>query len=70
MYAVPRKKRKSTTIEKSSILFSKFIEDQDYKSASLVVLWCVLEEFAKEGILDAIDNVNSFIETKELRRGL
>jgi len=70
LYAIPRKKRKSKAIEKSSKLFSKFIENQDYERASSVVLWCVFRDFAKEGILNAIENANSFIERKEIRRGL
>lgn len=70
MYAIPRKRRKSKAIEKSSKLFSKYLENQDYKRASLVVLWCVFKEFAKEGIMNALDYANSFIESKELRRGL
>lgn len=70
MYAIPRKKRKSKSIEKSSKLFSEFIENKDYEKAASVVLWCVFKDFAKEGILDALDYANSFIEAKELRRGL
>lgn len=70
MYAIPRKKRKSKAIEKSSKLFSKYLENQDYKRAALVLLWCVFKDFAEKGILNAIDHANSFIERKELRRGL
>ncbi len=70
MYAVPRKRRKSKAIEKSSKLFSKYLETRDYEKASAVVLWCVFKDFAQEGMLDALDHANSFIEGKELRRGL
>ena len=64
MYAIPRKKRKSKAIEKSSQLFSKAMDIQDYKKASLVVLWCVFRDFASEGILNALDHANSSIERK------
>ncbi|MBA7467112.1 hypothetical protein ES707_02308 [subsurface metagenome] len=69
MYAIPRKKRKSKSIEKSSKLFSKYLENQDYKKAASIVFWCVLKEFAQEGIINALDHCNSFYERKELRRG-
>ena len=68
MYAIPRKKRKSKAIEISSKLFSEFMDNKDYKKAALVVFWCVLKDFAKEGILNALDHGNSFYERKELRR--
>lgn len=69
MYAIPRRKRKSKAIEKSSKLYSKYLEKQDYKRASLVVLWCVFKDFAEEGILNALDDANFLIERKGLRRG-
>ena len=68
MNAVLRKKRKSQAIEKSSKLFSEFIEKKDYESASSVVFWCVLKGFGKEGIMDALDEGNSFIERKRIWR--
>jgi len=70
MSAIPRKKRKSKAIEKSSKLFSEAMDNQDYEKASAVVLWCIFKDFAKEGILNALDYANSFFESKELRRGL
>ena len=70
MYAIPRKKRKSKAIEKSSKLFSKFMNDKDYENASKVLFWCVLKDFAKEGILNALEHANSFIERKKYWRGL
>ena len=70
MYAVPRKKRKSKAIEKSSKLFSKYMENQDYKNAALVLLWCVFTDFAKEGVMNALDHANSFFERNKFYRGL
>ena len=70
MYAIPRKKRKSKTIEKSSLLFSEAMSNQDYKKAASVVFWCVLKEFTKEGIMNALDDGNSFYKRKKFRRGL
>jgi len=70
MYATPRKKRKSKIIQKTEELFSEAISNQNYKKASLVVFWCVLKEFAKEGIMNALEDGNSFIERKKFRRGL
>jgi len=70
MYVVPRKKRKSKAIEISSQLFSEAIHNQDYEKAALAVLWCVLKEFAKDGIMNALDHGNSFYERKKFRRGL
>lgn len=70
MYAIPRKKRKNETIKKSSQLFSEAMDNQDHKKASSIVLWCILKEFAQEGIMNALENANSFIEGKKFRRGL
>lgn len=70
MYAVPRKKRKSKAIEKSGKLFSEALDNKDYKKASTVLFWCVLVDFAKQGIMNALDYANSFYERKEFRRGL
>ncbi len=70
MYAVPRKKRKSQAIEKSGKIFSEALHNKNYKKAALAVLWCVLVDFGKQGIMDALDYGNSFYERKELRRGL
>lgn len=70
MYAIPRKKRKNKTIEKSSQLFSDAIDNKNYKKAASVVLWCVLKEFAQEGIINTLEHANSFIESKKMRRSL
>jgi len=71
MYAIPRKKRKSKAIEISGKLFSEAIVNKDYKKAASAVFWCVLKDFAKEGILNAMEYANSFYERKEFRnRGL
>ena len=70
MYVIPRKKRKSEAIEKSGKLFSEALHNKDYEKAALVVFWCVLKEFAYEGIMNALDYGNSFYERKKFRRGL
>jgi len=71
MYAIPRKKRKNKSIEISEKLFSEAIHNQDYEKAASVVFWCVLKEFAQEGIISALENGNSFYERKKYRnRGL
>ena len=70
MYAIPRKKRKSEIIKKTSQLFSEAMDNQDYKKAASVVLWCVLKEFAQTGIMNVLEDANSFIERKKFRRGL
>ena len=70
LYAIPRKKRKSQAIQKSEKIFSEALHNKDYKKASAAVFWCVLVDFAKQGIMDALDHGNSFYERKEFRRGL
>jgi len=70
MYAIPRKKRKSEAIDKSSKIFTEAMNNQDYKRAASAVFWCVLKDFAKEGTMNALENANSFYERKKLRRGL
>ena len=70
MYAIPRKKRKSKAIEKSGKIFSEALSNKDYKKAALAVFWCVLEDFAKEGIMNALDYGNSYFERRKFRRGL
>jgi len=67
MYAIPRKKRKNKSIEISSKLFSEFIGNKDYEKASKVVFWCVLKEFAQEGILNALEHGNDFYNRREFR---
>jgi len=65
MYAIPRKKRKSESIKKSSKLFSEFIDKKEYEKAALIVLWCVFKDFAKEGILNALDYGSFFYKRKK-----
>ena len=67
MYVIPRKRRKSPSIEKSSKLFSEALHNQDYEKAAVVVFWCVLKNFAKEGISNALDYANSFYERKTIK---
>ncbi len=69
-YAIPRKKRKTKNIKISEELYRKFMKNKDYRKAALVVFWCVLKDFGKEGIINALDYANSFYKRKKLRRGL
>lgn len=70
MYAIPRKKRRTKTIIQSDKLFSEAMGEKDYKKASSILFYCTLKEFAKEGIMGALDDANSFLKRKEIRRGL
>ena len=65
-----RRKRKDKAIIDSSSLFSDFIESGDYDSAASVVYWATLEVSGSQGIMDALDDANSFISTKDIRRGI
>jgi len=68
--AYPRKKRNSQAIEKSEQLFTEAISNKNYKKAGLAVLWCVFKDFGKEGILNALDNANSFMERKRYLKNI
>jgi hypothetical protein len=68
--AIYRKPRKNKSIEFTSKLFSKFVREEDYEKAAKITFWCVLKEFAREGIMNALNDANSFIKRKKMRRGL
>lgn len=65
-----RKKRKHEAISKASPMFSKFIIDGEYELAALITYRTALEVGGTEGIMNALDNANSFVERKKLWRGL
>lgn len=65
-----REKRKNKAIIDSSSLFSDFVERGDYDSAASIVYWATLEVSGSQGIMDALDDANSFISTKDIRRGI
>lgn len=69
-YAIPRERRNNPIITKTSKLFSKYIENRDYEKAAMISCWVVLKLFAKEGIMNALNNANSFLKRRSLRRGL
>jgi hypothetical protein len=66
--AIDRKPRTSKSIEFASKLFSKFVQEGDHENAAKITFWCVLKEFAREGIMNALNDANSFIKRKEMRR--
>lgn len=68
--ASARRKRKNSTIKSSSSAFSSYIEKKDYDSAAKIVYWTALKVGGKDGIMNALDNANSFIRRKIMRRGL
>lgn len=65
-----RRKRKNKEIIESGSLYSNFISSNDYKSAANVVYWATLKVSGSEGIIDALEDANSFIKTKDIRRGI
>lgn len=65
-----RRKRKNKAIIDSSSLFSDFVNSSDYDSAAKIVYWATLEISGPQGIMDALDDANSFISTKDIRRGI
>ena len=68
--SIARKPRKSKSIGFASKLFSKFVREGDHENAARITFWCVLKEFAREGIMDSLNDAKSFIERKKMRRGL
>jgi len=70
MYVIPKKPRRLPIIKKMNKLFSKFLNNQDYINASKVLLLTTLKVGGAKGILNAMNNANSFIKRKKLRRGL
>ena len=69
-YAIFRERRNHPIITKASKLFSKYIENGDYEKAAMISCWVVLQLFAKEGIMNTLNNANSFLKRRSLRRGL
>jgi len=65
-----RKKRRHPAIMESSLLFSKAINEGNYKKAAIIVFLTALQVGGTEGIMDALDNANSFYLRKDKRRGL
>ncbi|MHA1285399.1 MAG: hypothetical protein ACTSQP_23090 [Promethearchaeota archaeon] len=68
--ASARRRRKNKMISNSSSLFSSYLDKNDYNSAGKIVYWTTLKIGGKEGIMNALDNANSFIKRRSLRRGL
>jgi len=70
MKASARRKRKHKTIKDSSSAFSSCIYRGDYDSAAKIACHTALSVGGKEGIMNALDNANSFIKRERLRRGI
>lgn len=62
-----RKKRKNKMITDSSFAFSSYIGKNDYDSAGKIIYWTTLKIGGKDGIMNALDNANSFIRRKNMR---
>ncbi len=72
-YAVPRKRRKHPIIDKNGQLFSDAMHEKKFDLASLYAFQTVLEMEGVnncEGIMNAMDNANSYIRRKSRRNGL
>jgi len=67
---VLRTPRKNEKIKKSEKLFNHYLEIGDYDNASKIVFITVLKEFGVDGIINTLDDANSFIKRKKKRRGL
>lgn len=64
-----RRRRRNSAINRSSSLFSDSILKNDYKSAGKIVYWTSLKVNGEGGIMNALDNANSFIKRRSYRRG-
>jgi len=60
-----RKRRNNKSIIKANSLFSEYIKKGKYRMAGKVVFWCVLECFAKEDIMNALNQANNFIKRRK-----
>ena len=69
-YAAVRKKRKHPAITKTDPLFAKAMDEGDYEKAAAIVFWATLKVGGVEGIMNALNSANSFIERKKLWRDL
>ena len=64
----PRKQRKHPLIKLSSKYFSKALEVKDYKEAAEIVFSTGMVLFGKEGMMNAMEEANSYMKRKKLRR--
>jgi len=65
--SVPRKRRKNKVITRSNELFSKYMDEKNYKSASDVVYVTALIIGGKRGLMNAMNNAISFMERRTMR---
>lgn len=68
--AIVRKPRRDPITNKCDKLFSKAFYEKDYKKAAMITLYNVLAVYGAKGMMNALDEANSFMERKRLRRGL
>ncbi len=68
--AVPRKRRKHPAIDKSAQIYSDAMHANDFKSAAAIALWTALEVGGVEGIMNAMEDANSYIRRRSRRNGL
>jgi len=67
--AVPRKPRRDLVTKKCDKLFTKAMEEKEYEKGANIVLYNVFKNYAMTGILNALDNANSFLIRKKMWRG-
>jgi hypothetical protein len=67
-YAVVRKRRKHPAIDVASKLFSKYIQESNYKKCALITYWCALQVGGVKGIMKALEHGINFIKRKELKK--
>jgi hypothetical protein len=67
---IPRQRRKDPIIQKNSIIFSKAMHEKDFDLAAKITFRTVLELWGIDGLMNAIDQANSFIKRIERRKGL
>jgi len=65
-YAIPRKRRKLKNDYKKER--KKAIESKDFSLYAKIIFLIILESFAKEGIMNALNQANNFLKRKKLRR--
>lgn len=68
--SAPRKRRNHPAIKKSSKIFSKCVENKDWKGASLIIFWTALKVGGVKGIMNTMEDAMSFLRRKKMRRGL
>ena len=68
--ASARKPRRIKEIIETSSIFSDFIKKKDYSSAASIVYWTTLKVGGTDGIMNAMEDANSFIKRKSMKGDL